>query len=193
MSVYDTVIKRRSIRRFQKKRIPSAILRKFINAARLAPSAANLQPCEFIVINKKEIVDRIFPTLRWAGYIEPRGNPPAGKEPVAYIVVLVNVNKSKRPEYAEADVSAAIENILLVAQDASLGSCWLGAIDRARIRNILKIPKYCEVRYVLALGYPDEKAKVEKIKDSIKYWKDKKGTLHVPKRSLKEILHKNRY
>ena len=66
MSVYKAILKRRSIRRFQKRKIPFGILRKLINAARVAPSAANLQPCEFIAVNKREIVDRIFPTLRWA-------------------------------------------------------------------------------------------------------------------------------
>ena len=193
MSVYKAILRRRSIRRFQKRKIPFGILRKLINAARVAPSAANLQPCEFIVVNKREIVDRIFPTLRWAGYIRPKGNPPEGCEPAAYIVVLINRRKKPHQAFAQADTAAAVENILIVAQDYGLGSCWLGAIDRVKISNILKIPKYCEISYVIALGYPDEKPRTERLKKSIKYWKDKRGTLHVPKRSLKEILHRNRY
>lgn len=191
MRVYNIAIRRRSIRRFKKKKIPFSILKKLINAARLAPSAANLQPCEFIVVDKKETVNRIFPTLRWAGYITPVGNPPEGKEPAAYIVVLIN--RRKRPLYGEEDASAAVENILLVAQDEGLGSCWIGSIGKNKIRNILKVPKYCEIKYVLALGYPDERPQMERLKDSIKYWKDKGGLLHVPKRSLEEVMHRNKY
>lgn len=191
MRVYDIALTRRSIRRFKKEKIPFRILEKLINAARFAPSAANLQPCEFVVVDEKETKDKIFPTLRWAGYIQPEGNPPKGKEPTAYIVVLIN--RRKKPLSAEADACAAIENILLVAQEEGLGSCWLGAIDRAKINSILKIPEYCEVKYVLALGYPDEKPKIERLRNCVKYWKDKKGLLHVPKRSSGEILHRNTY
>jgi nitroreductase len=191
MNVYNAILKRRSIRSFKQKRIPFVILKKLINAARLAPSAANLQPCEFIVVDKKYTIKKIFPTLRWAGYIAPYGNPRYGKEPVTYIVVLIN--KKKKALNAEADVAAAVENILLVAAGEGLGSCWLGAIDRDKIKSILKIPKYCEVKYVIALGYPDEKPQVERLKGSIKYWKDKRGALHVPKRSLEEVLYRNRY
>lgn len=191
MSVYNIALRRRSTRRFKKEKVPFYILKKLINVARLAPSAANLQPCEFIIINKKEIVDKIFPALRWAGYIHPEGNPPAGKEPVAYIIVLIN--KTKTQVEAEADAAAAIENMLLVAEEEGLGSCWLGAVDRARVRDILKVPDYCEIKYVIALGYPDEKPKVERLRNSIRYWKDRNGRLHVPKRSLKEILHRNTY
>lgn len=191
MGVYATVLRRRSIRRFKKKKIPLRLLNKLINAARLAPSAANLQPCEFIVVDKGEIVDRVFSTLRWAGYIRPEGNPPQGCEPVAYIACLIN--RRKKPLAAEADVAAAVENILLVATDEGLGSCWIGAIDKAKLNSILNIPKYCELKYILALGYPDERPNLDKLKDSIKYWKDNRGKLHVPKRSLKEILHRNTY
>ena len=191
MNVYNVALKRRSIRCFKKRKISFNILKRLINVARVAPSVANLQPCEFIVVDKKETLKIIFSTLKWARYISPKGNPPRGKEPTAYIVALFNRRKS--PLYAEVDIAVAIENILLVAQDEGLGSCWLGTIDKAKIRNILKIPKYCEAKYVLALGYPDERPKVERLRNSVKYWKDGNGLLHVPKRSLKEILHRNAY
>lgn len=191
MSVYDIALKRRSIRIFQPKLIPLSILKKLINAARCAPSGANLQPCEFILANQKQVIKRIFSALKWAGYIRPEGNPPAGREPTAYIVVLIN-NK-KKPLSPEADAAAAVENILLVATDLEIGSCWLGSIDKNKIKRTLKVPAYCEIKYVVALGYPDEKPKTETAKGSIKYYKDKSGRLHVPKRTLGEVLHRNRY
>lgn len=191
MRVYDLALKRRSIRCFQSKKVSFNVLKKLLNVARLAPSAANLQPCEFIIVDKKAIVARIYPALRWAGYIRPEGDPPRGKRPVAYLVILIDQRKHSR--YADADAAAAVENILLVAQDIGLGSCWLGAIDKREISRILNIPQYCEVKYVVALGYPAEEPKLEEMDNCVKYWKDAKGILHVPKRRLKEILHRNRF
>ncbi|MBN3039384.1 MAG: nitroreductase family protein [Candidatus Omnitrophica bacterium] len=191
MSVYDIVLRRRSIRCFKKKKVPFSILKKLVNAARLAPSGANIQPCEFIAVNDQATVNKIFPALKWAGYIRPQGDPPKGREPRAYIVVLIN--RDKRPLCPEADAAACVENILLVAWGYGIASCWLGAIDKNRLGRVLRCPAHCEVKYVVALGYPDERPQVETARGSIKYYKDKKSTLRVPKRSLKEILHRNIY
>jgi len=193
MSVYETIIKRRSIRRFKRKPISYSILKELINAARLAPSAANLQPWKFIIVDKEKIADKIFPYLKWAGYLKDKGAPEYNRRPTAYIAVLINKKRCKFPKYAQADLGAAIENILLAATAKGLGSCWLGAIDKKAIAKILSIPSRTIVEYVIALGYPDEKSKAEPIKEDIRYHKDKKGTMHVPKRQLLDILRRNRY
>ena len=193
MEVYETIIKRRSIRRFKQRFISLSLLKKLVNAARLAPSAANLQPLEYIMINRKGLLDKVFSCLSWAAYIHPRGIPPEDKKPVAYIVVLINTKKSALSNYFGYDVGAAVENMILSAKTFGIGSCWIGSIERDRLRKILKIPKFCLIDSVVALGYPDESPKVEVFKGSIKYWKDKKGRLHVPKRGLREIIHKDKY
>ncbi|HCJ67054.1 MAG TPA: nitroreductase [Elusimicrobia bacterium] len=191
MDVYQAVVQRRTIRRFRQKPIPSWILKKLVNAARLAPSAGNRQPCEYIIINEKAKINEVFTTLHWAGYISPEGNPPLGQRPKAYIIVLLNTQKSKKPDLHDA--SASIENIILVAWEEGIGSCWIGSVNRRRLRKILNVPDYCKIDSVVALGYPAERPVVEKVSDSIKYWKDKYGILHVPKRNLKEILYWNTY
>jgi nitroreductase len=191
MQVYEAILTRRTIRRYQQKPINEKILEKLINAARLAPSAANLQPCEYILVNEKNIVDQIFPCLKWAGYIAPAGNPPEGEQPVAYIIVLLNRNWRK--EGGDVDAAAAIENILLTAMEEGIATCWLGAIDRDKLRQILGVPEYCAIDSVVALGYPNEKSVVEETDETIKYWKDDTGLFHVPKRKLHTILHKNKY
>lgn len=191
MSVYEIILKRRTIRRFKPESVPSDLLERLVNAGRLAPSGANLQPLEFIIVNEPEMVEKVFPTLKWAGYIAPAGNPPEGKRPPAYILVLVNTEiKSGN---ASVDAAAAIENMILAALDEGVGSCWLGSIDRNQLRSIFKIPPHYQIDSVLALGYPDEAPVVEDAKDSIKYWKDEHGVLHVPKRKLKDIIHYNRF
>lgn len=193
MSIYEIIKKRRSIRRFKQKPIPFAILRKLVDAGRLAPSAANLQPWEFIIVNKKNVVDELFQYTRWAGYLGKEGAPKAGEFPVAYIVILINSLRCKKPQYAQADLGAVVQNMLLVATEIGLGSCWLGAIDRIGIAKLLKVPNNLTVEYVVALGYPDEKSISEPMKRSHKYYRDKFGVLHVPKRPLSKILHLNKY
>ncbi len=66
MTVYGTTLKRRTIRRFKQKPIPSETLRKLVNAGRLAPSSANLQPIEYIVIDDIDLGERVFGILKWA-------------------------------------------------------------------------------------------------------------------------------
>jgi len=191
MGIYEVVIKRRSVRRFKDIPIPREILRKCVNAARLAPSAANLQPLEYIVVNDNQLLPRVFSTLKWAAYISPEGNPPAGRKPGAYIIILKN-NDIGAPS-SVYDIGAAMENMILVALEEGISSCPLASVDRDRLRGILDIPDNYEIPLVLALGYPDEAPIEEPFDVSVKYWKDKEGVLHVPKRKLEAVLHWNTF
>jgi len=191
MNVYEAVIKRRTIRRFKQQPVSFEVLKKIVNAGRLAPSSANLQPVEFVVVDIPELVVKVFETLMWAAYISPAGKPPKGQRPVAYIIVLTN--KKKNVGGCEMDVAAAIENMLLVALGEGIGSCWLGSIDRIKLKDILKLPEHIKIDSVVALGYSDESPQVEEMKDSVEYWKDENGVLHVPKRSLGDVLFYNEY
>jgi nitroreductase len=191
VNVYDLILKRRTIRRFKQQQIDAALLKKIVNAGRLAPSGANLQPLEFVVINNPELVELVFPKVKWAGYIAPAGDPPEGARPVAYILILINT--AIKPKHGEVDAAAAIENMILTALDDGIGSCWMGAIDREQLRVMLNIPPKYDIDSVLALGYPDESPVIEDMENSIRYWKDETGVLHVPKRKLEDIIHYNRF
>jgi nitroreductase len=191
VDVYDAIMGRRTVRRFKQDLLPLDVLEKLVECARVAPSAANLQPCEYIIVNDPELVGETFSTLKWAGYIAPRGDPPAGERPVAYIAVIFDTKKHS--EHAERDVGAAVENMLLCAWEMGIGTCWLGSIDKKGLAEILSLPSYCKIDSIIALGYKNEEPVLEEAADSIKYWKDEKGVLHVPKRKLNEILHINGY
>jgi nitroreductase len=93
----------------------------------------------------------------------------------------------------EYDVGAAMENMILAAKDAGLGSCWLLSVEREKLAQILNIPEQYRIDCVLALGYPAESPVAEEFKESIKYWQDEKGVLHVPKRPLRSVLRLNRF
>ncbi len=89
MSVYDVILKRRTIRRFQQREIPLTILKKLVNAARLAPSGANLQPLHYVIVNDKNLCDKVFEATKWAGYLTPPWRPSENERPVAYIIILI--------------------------------------------------------------------------------------------------------
>jgi nitroreductase len=191
MDIQELITSRRTIRQFSPTPISRGRLERIIEAGRLAPSAANLQPLEFIVVENREIRDRIFPCLKWAAYIHPAGDPRPGQEPVAYIVVAVNTKiREKMYEY---DVGASVENMALSAWGEGIASCWLISIDKPKIQSILEIPDHVRVDSVLALGYPAEASAVEEFRDSPRYWKDDRGNFHVPKRPLASVLHFDKY
>ena len=191
MSIYELIVNRRTIRRFKQKPISQELLTKLVNAGRLAPSAANFQPLEFIVVNDPALVRKAFATVKWAAYIAPAGDPPEGARPVAYLIILINTEM--KPKQGEVDASAAIENMILAALEEGVGSCWMGAIDRDQLRQIFEVPPKYQINSVIALGYPDEAPVVDDMTDSIKYWKDEHGVLHVPKRKLSDVIHFNRF
>ena len=186
MSTYELILKRRTIRKFKQKKIERKTLEKLINAARFAPSANNLQPLKYIIVDDSEKVDAVFENVKWAGYIAPAGDPAKEERPVAFIAILVDT-EIKKTGY-EHDIGAAAQNIILAALEEGIGTCWMGAIDRNRIREILAIPERYILDTVIALGYPAEEPVAEDEKGSIKYYKDGSGVLHVPKRRLEDIL-----
>lgn len=190
MDVYKAILSRRSIRRFKQKQISLDLLKKFVNGARLAPSAANLQPLEFFIVNDKDLCNKVFETLKWAAYIKPTWTPSENERPVAYIVMLVN---DKNNIYYLRDVSLASENIVLAAEEKEIGSCILCSVDREKLRKYLNVPKSIIIDSVIALGYKAEESIVEDYKGSVKYFRDENEVLHVPKRKLKDILHINKF
>jgi len=192
VKVFDLIQERRTIRRFRQDRIDYETLVKIVDAGRLAPSASNLQPLEYIIADEPEQVRNIFENTKWAGYLPKNlGRPPAGQEPVAFIVVLIN--RKIKASGGEHDVGAAVENMILTALEHKIGSCWIGSVDRDVVARLLNIPKHYEIDSVLALGYPAEEPVMEDMKDSIKYYRDEDGRLHVPKRPLQTILHHNTF
>jgi nitroreductase len=188
-NIYELITSRRTVRQFSSRSVPDELLKNMVNAARLAPSAANMQPLEFIIVTDEDIRGKIFPCLKWAAYIAPEGNPKPGREPRAYIVTLVNAEIKKKGY--EWDAGAAIENMILTAWAHNIAACWMLSVERDEVRKILGIPASHLIDSVLALGYPEEQPVAEDDADSIKYYQDADGRLHVPKRPLKKVMHIN--
>jgi nitroreductase len=189
MEIEEAIYKRRTIRRFKHESIPIEILKKLVDFARVAPSGSNIQAIEYIIVHKPEIREKVFPLVRWASSL-PRGErtPETGRTPTAYIIVLLNTSIKK--SYYEFDIGAAVENILLGAVKYGLGACWMGSINDNKLKALFEIPEFYQITHVISLGYPDEESVMEPYKESYSYWKDDNGGMHVPKRSLNDIIYK---
>ncbi len=190
VSVYEKIRSQRTIRKYLQKTVPEEVLSKCVDAARLSPSAANLQPLKYIIINNQKLLKKVFSTLSWAGYIQ-NYRPSEEEMPRAYIVILVDEKISRTPNH---DAGIAAMSISMVAYDEGLGSCILGAVDREKLGEILSVPMGLTIVLVVALGYPAENPVVDMVKaGDIKYWLDENGVLHVPKRDLKDVARWNKY
>tara|TARA_Y100000031_G_C8175491_1_gene363886 strand:+ start:255 stop:842 length:588 start_codon:yes stop_codon:yes gene_type:complete len=189
-NTYETILKRRTIRAFKQTPIPKKAIDMALNAARLAPSAANYQFLEYLVIDDKSLQDKIFPNLRWAGYVKPKRDPGPNQRPRLYIAVLSNSQKS--PKCNPRDIGAAVENLTLTFLSFGIGCCWVVAFEEDVIRQIFGIADYYMVDSIIAVGYPDESPILETDSENIKYWLDENNQLHVPKRPLSDIVHLNK-
>jgi nitroreductase len=151
--------------------------------------ARNVQGLEFVIVINNEIREKLFKLIKFAGSLpEDQRTPEPGREPTAYIIVLVNTDI--KPSFFDFDVGAAVENILLGAVNYGIGCCWMANIKVRKIKSLLEVPDKYQIKHVISLGYPDEESFMEPYEDSYKYWKNSDGTMHVPKRDLDDIIYK---
>ena len=190
MGVYETILKRRTIRRFSEKPVPFSLLKKCVNAARLSPTGRNAQPFEFIAVNDAGQVAMLNEAVHFGGVVREKGRV-EGEEPKAFVVIIAD--KEKKNDYTATDAGIAAEAIVLTALEAGIASCMMGLIERERIKGVLGIPNSFEVPLAIALGYPKEKAVADDETKGIPYGADGKGVMHVPKRPLEKVLHRNRF
>ena len=184
----DIVIKNRSYRRFyQDYTITKDELGALVDLARLAASAANMQPLKFFVSAEKLTNASIFPHLGWAAYLKEWQGPDEGERPSAYIIILGDTQIAVN---FWCDHGIAAQTILLGAVEQGLGGCMIASVNRKGLMAALNIPEHLEILLVIAVGKPLEEVRIEAVGPGgdIKYWRDDKGVHHVPKRSLEEII-----
>ncbi|MFC1495802.1 nitroreductase family protein [Candidatus Margulisiibacteriota bacterium] len=182
------VKRNRSYRRFEEKYIiQKETLLGLVDLARHTPSAANKQPLKYLLSCAKEVNEKIFQQLGWAGYLKDWDGPKEGERPSAYIIILGDKNESNWLEY---DCGIAAQTILLGAVEKGLGGCIVASVKREPLSKALNLPTRLEIILVIALGKPAEKIVIDEIEKNgdIKYYRDKNDVHHVPKRKLKDIL-----
>jgi nitroreductase len=189
MDLKELFLRTRTRRRFDEGfHVSTETLEKLIDLARLSASGGNRQPLKFLLYNTPEQCDKIFPFLAWAAYLKDWQGPDKGERPSAYVVVLGDRTLT---DNFGVDHGIAAFSIMLGAANENLGGCIIASIKRDELCAELRIPDKYEVLFILAIGKPVEKVVLEEIRDDdVKYWRDEKGTHHVPKRKLNELIIK---
>ena len=152
IDVFNLLKSRRSIRIYQEKPIPQDLLLQILEAGRWAPSGANFQPWHFIVVTDPETRKRVGEVARFF-FIKSSF---VGKAPV----VLVLGFDTRKGKYGRYDVTLAGGNMMTMATSLGLGTCWIGAFDEPKVKEILEIPENIEVIGLITMGYPEENAEV---------------------------------
>jgi nitroreductase len=145
MNVFEAIEKRRSIRSYESTPVPEEKLEKILEAARLAPSASNVQPRHFIVVTDKERRDALAAGM-FARFLKQ-----------APVVIVACGDEKKSPKWYPIDVAIAVENMVLAATGEGLGTCWIGSFNENKVRDALRIPENLRVVVLLAVGYPSGK------------------------------------
>jgi nitroreductase len=157
---------RRSVRRYQTKPVERQKIEVCLEAARLAPSAENVQPWRFLVVDDPALKDRLAEEAFSGIYSMSRF---ARHAPVL-IVVLARLDlvanrigsQIQGVSFYLIDIGIAGEHLVLQAEELGLGACWIGWFNARRARRLLKIPRRYKMVCFLALGYPESKSAAEK-------------------------------
>ncbi len=149
----DFIFSRRSVRKYEEREIPQAMLVDLLQAAMAAPSAVAKDPWHFIVLRRPEMLQKVAAVLPHGRMLGRAG---------AGFVVCGDLNRAHdgQESYMLQDLSAAVQNILLAAARLGLGACWLGVHPRRErmeaIREIFGLPAPIIPMCAIALGWPAE-------------------------------------
>jgi nitroreductase len=179
MEFYQTIHNRRSVRKYKSDPIPEDALNRICEAFRAAPSWANTQPWELILVSDDEVKTRLQETLS-------DGNPAARAMVQAPLLVCVIgiENRSgwyrgkpvtKRGDWMLFDLGIATEHLVLAAAAEGLGTVHAAYFDYEKAGNILGIPEGRTIVELVPLGYPDHDPRP------------------VSRKPLEEFLYRNRY
>lgn len=160
-SFKNLVKQRRSIRRYLDRPVEREKIFACIEAARLAPSADNVQPWRFLVIDEPEIKEALARDAFSGIYFISRF---AAKAPVLIIIlarldIIANrIGKQiQNIHFYLIDIGIAGEHIVLQAEELGLGTCWIGWFNTRKTRKTLNIPRKYKIVSMLSLGYYDRK------------------------------------
>jgi nitroreductase len=135
-----------------------------LEAARLAPSASNIQPWQFIVVTDSENRKKISALCPFGWFLAD-----------SPVVIVACGDCVISPRYYVIDTTIALEQMVLAATAEGLGTCWIGSFNEEAIEKLLEIPDRLKIVALLSLGYPIETPSPR------------------PRKQLDEIVHYERY
>ncbi len=139
MDAYKAIVTKRDTRSYADRPIPDDVLRRILQAGRMAGSAKNLQPCRFVVVQEPGRKRELAACGQFAAYI-----------PTAAALVAVVIPEDGR----EFDAGRAAQNIMVAAWNEGVASCPVTMHDQPCALRVLGVPAGHRVSIVVALGYP---------------------------------------
>ena len=162
MDVYEAIITRKSVRAFEDRDVPEDVLQRVFEAVRLAPSASNRQEWRFVVVRDPADRQKLARAANDQEFV--------GQAPVI-LACCAETDGHAMPcgqlSYP-IDVAIAVDHLTLCAVAEGLGTCWIGAFEEGRVKEILGIPPQIRVVALMPLGYPQDPAPVAKFRLPVK-------------------------
>ncbi|MHA1149018.1 MAG: nitroreductase family protein [Promethearchaeota archaeon] len=148
MEFYDVVKKRRSFR-FYKPDMPERDkIERILEAAKLAPTWANMQGVEYIVVQESETVKKIWRAI---------GQRKKFIEAPMFIIGIIREDgsgaNSNGEKYYGVDIGICFEHLILAATAEGLATCWIGWFNEPKIKKLLQIPDEYKVMAITPVGY----------------------------------------
>ncbi|VVB91944.1 malonic semialdehyde reductase RutE [uncultured archaeon] len=167
-TIFNIIKRRRSVRHFNRAKLPDEHMQQILEAGRWAPSGANAQPWRFVVVTRRETLV----ALAECSYYKVFKSRHVGE---AGAVVVICADPAAGSQTYPLDAAIAGTNMTLMATALGIGSCWIGAFEEQNIRSLLKIPGKLMLIALIAFGYETGKASVP------------------PRLSLSSIVHNEAY
>jgi nitroreductase len=164
MDALQALKTRRSVRSYKPDPVPAQIVDDIVDCGRLAATARNRQPWEFVVVTDAAVRRQLAELIETGRFI--------AEAPVCIVVFCADT------KYFLEDGSAAIQNLLVAARAHGLGSCWVAGDKKpyaAPVAALLHAPAAHKLIGLVAVGYATEETPLP------------------PKRSLSEVLHRERF
>ncbi len=147
MDVMEAIRKRYSCRSYENRAVPEELLTELIEAARLAPSAKNFQDWRFVVVTDPKTREQLYKEAVPQEFVRQAPVIIAACGTSPYVM-------SCGQPIAPIDVAIAMEHIVLAATARGLGTCWLGAFNPHKVRQVLSIPSHIAIVDLLTVGWP---------------------------------------
>ena len=150
MNVLEAIANRRSVREYSSKPIPSEVMGRMREALRCAPSACNIQPWHFILVENQGLRREVAAAANGQHWI--------AQAPVIVVACGDTEAAYKRMgghgSSVDVDVAIAIDHLTLAAVDEGMGTCWIGAFAEEKVKGLLDVPANIRVVAMTPLGYP---------------------------------------
>ena len=157
---------RYSCRNYDSKPVEQEKLDLVLEAGRIAPSAANLQPWHFIVVRQKENLDKIWKVYHRDWFMT-----------APCVIILcgdhyLSWKRKDKKDHCDIDVAIAADHMTLQAADLSLGTCWICNFDVRLCSELFNLPSNLEPIVLLPLGYPLDQSDPDRHGSKRKPFKD---------------------